>query len=195
MKMLKVWVVVLVLLAVSTPSFGYILVYNALSRIKAIDSVANSLVGIAVRGYLILDINDTDGDVDASYWLIYGKDGDGTKVYTWAEPDQLQLSVSGKCQSVSMDTEDGWSITVVGKITNKAIGLAAGKQLIAYSMSGNLIIPMDGGVVLNDNQSLTGSGTISITLNSTKTKAANLSSEEIDDVLQAIQTSLVGYSG
>ncbi len=194
MKTLKVWIVILAMLAVCAPSFGYILVYNTLSRIKAVDSVANSVIGVAVRGYMVLEVNGVDGDVNASYWLIYGKDGDGANVYTWAEPAQLQLSVSGRCQSVSIDTEDGWSLTAVGKITNKAIGVAAGKQLIAYSMSGNLIIPMDG-VVLNDDQSLTGSGTISITLNSTKTKAANIALDEIDDVLEDIQTSLVGYSG
>ena len=66
MKTLRVWVVVLTMMAFCAPSFGYVLVYNAISRIKAVNSDANSLVGIAVRGYLIMDVCDTDGSVNAS---------------------------------------------------------------------------------------------------------------------------------
>ncbi len=69
MRMLKVWVVVLAMLAVSAPSFGYVLVYNVISRIKAVENYAGSLVGLAVRGYLIMDFNDTNGDFNESEWL------------------------------------------------------------------------------------------------------------------------------
>ena len=82
MKNLKVWMVVTVMLAVCAPSFGYVLVYNTISRAKAIDSVAETITRVAVRGYLVLDINDANGDVNDAYWLLYGKDNYGDKVYT-----------------------------------------------------------------------------------------------------------------
>ncbi len=87
------------------------------------------------------------------------------------------MAIYGNYQTVSMLTADGWSIMVVGKITNKAIGLAAGKQPIASTMSGNFIL--DGCTIFDgdmfDGDVLTGSGSITITLNTVKTKAANRS--------------------
>lgn len=193
MKTLKMWVVILAMLAVSAPSFGYVLVYNALNRVKAVDSAAETLVGTAVRGYLLLDINDANGDVNDSYWLIYGKDTGAAKVYTWSglDPD---LSISGRYQSIYMETGDGWTATVVGKITNKNIGLAAGKRAVAYTMSGNFVIV--GGVVLDATQYLTGAGAMVLSLNSTKTKAINLASQSIDNAFDALITEVeaAGYS-
>jgi hypothetical protein len=192
MRTLKVWVVILAMLAVCAPSFGYVLVYNTLSRVRAVDSAAETLVGTAVRGYLLLDINDANGDVNDSYWLIYGKDTGGDKVYTWCglDPD---LEINGRYQSLYLETGDGWTATVVGKITNKNIGLAAGKRAVAYTMSGNFIVV--GGVVLDATQYLTGSGAMVLSLNSTKTKAINLASESIDDAFDALVTEVeaAGY--
>ena len=74
MRTLKAWMVVLVMLAVCAPSFGYVLVYNTLSRVKAVDSVAETITRVAVRGYLVMDINDANGDVNDAYWLLYGRD-------------------------------------------------------------------------------------------------------------------------
>jgi hypothetical protein len=189
MRILKVWVVILAMLAVSAPSFGYVLVYNVLNRIKAVDSAAETLVGTAVRGYLLLDINDANGDVNDSYWLIYGKDTSKAKVYTWSglDPD---LSVSGRYESIYLETGDGWTSTVVGKITNKDIGLAAGKRAVAYTMSGNFVIV--GGVVLDATQYLTGSGAMVLSLNSTKTKTINLASTSIDDAFDDLITVVEG---
>jgi hypothetical protein len=192
MKTLKVLLVVLAMLAVTAPSFGYILVYNAFSRIKAVDSETNALVGVAMRGYLIMDINDADGEVNDVYWLTYGKDGEGTKVYTLATPD-LQLSVNGKYQTIYMNIDEGWFVTVLGKRTSKNIGLVE-RELVAYTMSGYFII-LDSSV-FDLTQLLRGSGTMVITLNSTKTKAANAVYEAIDDVLEDVEAALIlaGYN-
>jgi hypothetical protein len=194
MRTLKVWMVVLVMLAVCAPSFGYVLVYNTLSRVKAVDSTAEAIVGVAVRGYMILDINDANGDVNDAYWMVYGRDGEGTKVYTVDGLDPT-LTINGRYQSFYIETGTGWFVTVVGKRTNKDIGLAAGRQLIAYTMSGGFIIP-DGGIVLNADQFLTGSGSMGVTLNSTKTKAANGASDSLDDTLDDLITAVEagGYS-
>ncbi len=193
MRTLKTWLVVMVLLAVCTPSFGYVLVYNTLSRVKAVDSVAETISRVAVRGYLILDINDTSSDVNDAYFMIYGKDSEAIKVYTLEGLDPV-LTIDGLYQSIYTETGEGWYVTVVGRRTYKDIGIAAGKQLVSYSMTGNFIIP-DGGVVIKTDEFLTGSGAISVSLNSTKTKTANLASDSvydaIDDLVAAIEAA--GY--
>lgn len=199
MRMLKVWVVVLAMLAVSAPSFGYVLVYNVVSRIRAVENYAGSMVGLAVRGYLIMDFNDTTGDFNESEWLTFGKDSEGTKVYTGPDDPQAEVAIYNNYQAVSMLTPDGWSIMVVGKITNKAIGLAAGKQPIASTMSGSFIL--DGCTIFDgdmfDGDVITGSGSITITLNTVKTKAANGASETIDDAFLDITNvfDAADYSG
>jgi hypothetical protein len=198
MRTLKVWMVVLVMLAVCVPSalcstsVGHILIYNTISRVKAVDSETSSLVGKAVRGYLVIDVNEA-GDINEAYWFIYGRDGEGAKIYSenWID---LDLSVDGKYQSISMETAEGWFVTVVGKITSKDIGFTDNKQQIAYSMSGNFIIP--DGFVLDSAEALVGSGAVVITLNSTKTKAANAALDSIDDVLADLEdVALAGYTG
>ncbi len=188
MRTLKAWMVITVILAVCAPSFGYVLVYNTLSRVKAIDTVAENISRVAVRGYLVLDINDANGDVNDAYWVLYGKDNYGDKVYRVEGIDPV-LTVAGTYQTIYSTTGEGWIMTVVGKRTYKAIGVAAGKQLIAYSSSGNLLIE-DGGAVLNMDQFLTGCGTMGVTLNSTKTKTANLASQSVDDTLTALTDAL-----
>jgi len=192
MKALKVLLVVLAMLAVTAPSFGYILVYNAFGRIKAVDSETDTLVGVAMRGYLIMDINDADGEVNDIYWLTYGKDSEGTKVYTLSVPD-LQLSVNGKYQTIYMNIDEGWFVTVLGKQAAKNIGLAE-RELVAYTMSGYFIIYDS--VVFDMTQLLRGAGTMVVTLNSTKTQAANAAPDAIDDVLDDVITVLVaaGYN-
>ena len=193
MRTLKVLLVVVAMLAVSAPSFGYILVYNAFGRLKAVDSETDTLVGIAMRGYLIMDVNENDGDLNDVYWIGYGKDGDGAKVYTVSVPD-LQLNVNGKYQTVYMNVDEGWFVTTLGRISNKNIGLAD-RQPVAYTMSGNLII-LDS-VVFDMTQLLRGSGSMVISLSSSKSQAANTAHDEIDDVLDNLLTLLetAGYSG
>jgi hypothetical protein len=188
MKTLKVWMVVTVMLAICAPSFGYVLVYNTISRIKAIDSVAETITRVAVRGYLVLDINDANGDVNDAYWLLYGKDNYGDKVYTVEGLDPV-MTIEGTYASIYATTGGGWIATVVGKRTYKDIGVAAGKQVIAYSLSGNFIIE-EGGAVINMDQFLTGSGAMGVTLNSIKTKAANLASASVDDTLTTLTDAL-----
>ena len=196
--MLKVWVVVLAMLAVSAPSFGYVLVYNVISRIRAVENYAGSMVGLAVRGYLIMDFNDTTGDFNEAEWLTFGSDSEGTKVYTGPDDPGAEVAIYGNNQTVSMLTGDGWSIMVVGKITNKAIGLT-GKKPIAYTMSGNFVL--DGCTIFDgdmfDGDVITGSGSITITLNTVKTKAANGASETIDDAFLDITNvfDAADYSG
>jgi len=179
MKTLKVWMVIAVMLAVCAPSFGYVLVYNVISRVRAVDSDTESIAGIAVRGYLVMDFNDTTGDFNEAGLITYGKDLDKTKVYTLPDDPGANLAVNGRYQSVSMLTGEGWQIIVVGKITNRYIN-NTDKQLIAYSMTGNFTL--DGGTALYGDL-LTGSGSMVMVLNSTKTKAANEALDSKDTVL------------
>jgi hypothetical protein len=171
--------VIAVMLAVCAPSFGYVLVYNVISRVRAVDSDTESIAGIAVRGYLVMDFNDTTGDFNEAGLITYGKDLDKTKVYTLPDDPGANLAVNGRYQSVSMLTGEGWQIIVVGKITNRYIN-NTDKQLIAYSMTGNFTL--DGGTALYGDL-LTGSGSMVMVLNSTKTKAANEASDSKDTVL------------
>ena len=189
MKTLKALMVIAIILAACAPSFGYVLVYNVISRVKGVTDL-DSPIGVAIRGYLVLDIN-ASGDLNEADWLTYGKDTDGIKTYTSESPDPV-LTVNGRYQTITMDTGDGWSIIIMGRITAKNIGLTD-KQAIAYTMAGNFIV--NGGFVLDSDQ-LTGSGAMVITLNSTKTKAANQATESIDDVIDDLTTALesAGYN-
>jgi len=179
------------MLAVTAPSFGYILVYNAFGRVKAIDSETDTLVGFAVRGYLILDINDVNGDVDDNYWLAYGKDSEGTKVSTLSVPN-LELSVNGKYETLYMDIDGGWYATILGKRVSRDIGFAD-KRLVVYTMSGNSIL-VDG-IVLDGAQLLRGASSMVLTLNSSLTHSANADSDDIETVLDDVITILTtaGY--
>ena len=56
-------------------------------------------------------------------------------------------------------------------------------------MTGNFIIE-EGGAVLNMDQFLTGSGAMGVTLNSIKTKAANLAATSVDDTLTTLTDAL-----
>jgi hypothetical protein len=193
MKTLKVWAIVIVMLAVSVPSFGYILIYKTYERTKAIDSEASILVGKAVRGYLIMDINDNDGDINDSYWLTYGKDEEDAKVYTLSVPD-LQREISGKYQTLYLNIDEGWYVSALGKMSSKNIGLAA-RQTIAYTLSGNFII-LDSSI-FDLTQLLRGGGTVVITLNSIMTQAINATSDpNLDGALTNVTTLLEtdGYS-
>ncbi|MGA2092506.1 MAG: hypothetical protein ABSH16_03735 [Sedimentisphaerales bacterium] len=191
MKTLKVWVIVIVMLAVSVPSFGYILVYNTFGRIRAVDSITNTLAGVMLRGYLVLDINDNNAVVDDFDWICYGKDGEGDKVYMYNTPDDLQIEVDGRYETLYIDVPSGWQATLFGRITNRNIGLGS-KQAIAYTMSGNLIL-LDSFVF--DDQTLRGGGSMSMTLNSTQTINANADANDVAGVTNTIEAALgvLGY--
>jgi hypothetical protein len=190
MRTLKVLIVVLAMLAISAPSFGYILVYNAYARLKAVDSDANALVGKAMKGYLIVD-ETNDGEVNDVAWIAYGKDSEGSKTYTLSVP-YIELQVDGKYQTVYMDIDEGWFVTTIGRMASKNIGFAD-RTLVAYTMSGNFTIY--DGVVFDMGQMLRGSGNMVITLNSTKTRAANTDGDTIDVVIDDITAALIllGY--
>jgi hypothetical protein len=192
MKMLKMLAIVVVLLTVCAPSFGYILIYNTFGRVKAVDSQATTLNGIVLRGYMILDINNADGEVNDVFWICYGKDTLGAKVYTESVPN-IEFQVSGKYQTLFIDVDAGWTATVLGKMSSKAIGLAD-RKTIAYTMSGNLVI-VDS-TVFDATQLLRGGGSLVVTLNSTKTKAANTADDTFDDVIGDTETALesAGYN-
>jgi hypothetical protein len=192
MRTMKMLVVVAVMLAVCAPSFGYVLVYNTISRVKAVDNDTGTLANMSVRGYMIIDFNDTTGDFNEAQWLTYGRDITNTKVYTLPDDPDPTLEVSGRYQSISMLTGDWWTVTVVGKLTNKYVS-TADRKLIAFTMSGGFTL---NGYVLNGDL-LTGSGAIIMTLNTTKTKAANDASENIDDAFAHITDALdtAGYAG
>lgn len=191
MKTLKVCAAVAIILSFSVPSFGYILIYNTFGSIRAVDSIANTLSGVALRGYLILDINNADGEVNNIEWICYGKGAGGTKVYTESVP-YAELQVSGKYQTLYVDVDAGWDITFLGRMSSKDIGMTD-KKTIAYTMSGSLAI-LDS-TVLDATQLLRGGGTLVISLNSSKTQTANTGAEIFDDVITDIETTLesAGY--
>jgi hypothetical protein len=193
MNKLRVWILVLVMLSVSAPSFGYVLVYKTYGRLKAVNSEANSLAGVPIRGYLIMDLNETNGEVNDVYWVTYGKDTEGTKVYTLSVPD-LQLQVCGRYQSVYMNIDEGWFVTIIGRQTYKNVGLAESKPL-AFTMSGSFIVYDS--IAFDMTQLLRGSGTMVTTLSSTMTQASNQATKTVDDVLNDVITLLeaAGYSG
>ncbi len=172
--------VVLVMLGVCATSFGnYFLIYNVSMTVKGVDYDTGGAVTVPMKGYFVLDLNDSDEFVDANL-VLYGKNPDGEKVYVELDRNGNELLGGtetrldygyffiylGGANYFSFDAQ------LIGKTKLKDVGLGTDeKKEIASSVKG--VISVWEGMLLDASQDISGTANISMTLNNAYTKAVN----------------------
>jgi hypothetical protein len=182
MKRLLGLAVLFAILFMCAPSYGYFLVYNISATVKGVDyGYAQGVVSIPLKGYVLVTLNDSDGFVDANL-VLYGTNSTGEKVYvelnlngneylddteTWADYGYAFVYIEGRDASYF-----DWDGQVFGKTALKDIGLgSASKKNVAGSLKG--AINVWEGMLLDTRQDIIGTASVSMSLNSSYTKAVN----------------------
>jgi hypothetical protein len=195
MRKLLTLFVMLAVLGVCAPSYGYLLIYNVSSTFKGVDSDANSAENVPIKGFLVLDMNDPNETLDDAEMVLYGKDADKAKVYfveTFGGDAGIDWTVEG--DFVTVDLEDSsdpfdYEMRLTGKIADKNVGLGADdKKGVANSLKGTIVSWQ--GMIFDDSQVLFGSGITSMTFYPGPTKSYNEDDATIDEVVADIQSFL-----
>ena len=202
MKRLLGLAVLFVVLSVCVPSYGYFLIYNVSGSAKGVNN--ETPASIAWRGYLVLNIDDSDNLMDANL-IMYGKDGDKAKVYVVLNDSDSDgfLDTSLWWQGNFM-VLNFWSYgsnpfnfegLILGKEALKDIGFGIlDKRWVASSLKGTMMV-WDG-MLLDSDDEIAGTGKVSATLYNIATKVVNednWTQKEIMDELILIVTEDKGY--
>jgi len=189
MKRLGMLFVMLAVLGVCSQSYGYVLVYDVLGQVKAVDTVANTMNRTMVRGTLVVDIDEEQGIATEGTLVLYNRvTRGGQGVYTVS--DAVGITLYGNSVAAVMET--GWvggqMIMTGGRKWNKNIGLSERKS-IANVMDGS--IHFNGGMLFDANESLIGAGMMTATLNPQQTRGANKNGDSVsvvvDDIISWLQ--------
>jgi len=204
MKKLLGLTVVLAVLGVCAPSYGYILVYKITGGMKAVDWNSEKIINVSVKGYAAIDINDSNV-VTNKQMVLYGKDASGKLKYY---EDSLDTDYAGAYFDatggvVEVDIWDynspfDYEFMMTGKVKATDVGLgASNKKFAASSLSGSLVTWW--AQLLDDNQELFGSGAATMTLDTKQTKAANAANAKtpgsitVDTIISTFIGGLRGY--
>jgi hypothetical protein len=196
MKRLAMLCVLAAVLGVCSQSYGYVLVYDIGSQVRAVDTDTNLMDRTMVRGTLVVDINETLGAATAGELVLFHKDWDANGVYTVS--DKVGITIYGNLVVAVIDTNaPGGHIIMTGntgRMWGRNIGLADRKN-VAYMLNGS--IQLNGGVLFDPNESLVGTGDISAILDFWQTRSANMNGDSVGDVVDGIITFLQsrGFTG
>jgi hypothetical protein len=193
MKRLLGLVVLLVVLCMSVPSYGYYLIYNLSGSAKGINNGVPA--SIPWKGYFVVKVSGSS-ILDANL-IMYGKDSAKAKVYVefdkdatgvtklTATPDELgsfpniYLTIDIKCETADFDFE---GLTVGSKAVLLDIG-SGGLQGVSKGAKGTLIVRQ--GRLLKSTDDVTGTGTISTSLWLPATKYVNQNNWTQDQIINA----------
>jgi hypothetical protein len=188
MKRLAVLFVMLAVLGVCSQSYGYVLVYDVLGQVKAVDTAANTMNRTMVYGTLVVDINEEQGMATEGTLVLFNRPRGGHGVYTVSEA--VGITIYGNSVAAVMDT--GWmggQIIMTGsRMWSRNIGLSERKS-IASVMDGS--IHFNGGMLFDANEALVGAGMMMATLNLQQTRGANKNGDSVsvvvDDIISWLQ--------
>ena len=186
--------VLFVVLCMSVPSYAnHFLIYKLSGSAKGVNG--NEPASIPWKGYLVMYVSDAPALLDANL-IIYGKDSTKTKVYVElgykatgatklnltpgvhiSSKDVISLTVDMWCDTVDFDFE---GITV-GKAALTDIGAATGKKYVAKSAKGSMLV-WDG-MMLDPDDNITGTGTVSSSLWTAGTKYVNQNNWTQDQII------------
>ena len=207
MRRVSVVFALLAVFALSAPAFAnYILVYKGTIKPNAFNEDNDTLLTSTATCYVILDIDETNGNLSNSAIVIYGKRGgvkvyrddkvDGYEwpylyVYLWWEPDYDTASHGViEIYDYSEYSVDGYA---VGRAKLENVGEAS-KRLVASSPAGSLVFGLyDAGAdaqMLDPDEDLYGSARVELDLANSMTKSFNKAGAGISGVLFAIETDL-----
>jgi hypothetical protein len=202
MKKLGMFFVMLAAVCVCVPSYGYLLVYNMSGSYKTLNTDANALYSSSFKGYLVMDVNDANGTINQSTAVFYGKNGDGGKVYTTINDVIYSAGQYGQYMNIELlvdvvaypDDQHYFDTIMIGKVKTTDVGGGL-FTAVGTSLKGHWLFyegKYGGGYLLDANQYLIGSGTSSLSLNSSRTKEANAYGDTVDYVVSEYQAQLTG---
>jgi hypothetical protein len=199
MKMLSVLFAALVILAASTSSYGYFLVYNLSGTTRGVED--SNKVTIHFKGYLVMNFNNDSNSLVDSNMIIYGRDPNGDKVYV-----QLNASDANEFLDANILTREirnfyaldgnlpfGFRSLLMGSVHRTTIG-PANRKNIATTLSG--AIRQETGIFLVLEHNLTGLGWMSASLFGSKTRLSNDPATEAtqDTIINDLKAILDGKS-
>jgi len=171
--------VIFLVLSVSVPSYGYFLIYNVTGTVKGVNNTAPA--SIAWKGYLVLDFNDSNDLIVDANLVMYGKDSGKHKVYVVLnENDSNGLLHTDLRSKGNYTVFNFWDYNepfdfeglIIGKGALKDIGFGAlHKKWIASSIKGTAMVWE--GMLLDADDDIAGTGTVSASLYTVATKAVN----------------------
>jgi hypothetical protein len=216
MRRISAVLVALAMLAMCAASFGnYFLIYNVSTSMGGVDFVIDKKVSVPLKGYLVLDLNDSDVVQDANL-VLYGKNVQTPRQLVYVQLNSLASSDSNYLDWDVQDSGtyiffDFWApygetkpfyfeFLVMGKKAIKNVGPLAGSKSVAPSMKGSFMIWR--GMLLDGTQDLEGTSNFSLTLNNSLTKGVNdtlptwtqdqiINGQDIDGVTRGIIPDLV----
>jgi hypothetical protein len=187
MKRLLALFIMLAVLGMCAPSYGYILIYKVQMYGKAANLDDDSISYGKVKAYLVLSIADEeeppepyletlqisdgcDGIVDAN--VIFYDRYKGPKFQFIDDSASVEFQMSpesdGKCAIVGIDSDYGYQCNLVGNL--KATNIGLGKKVnVPKDLVGGML--MDGPFF--DLSHIFGSATVTATLDTKLTKSAN----------------------
>jgi len=196
MKKLIALLVVLALLTICSASQGYILVYKMTSTVKCVYEDVNTVGNVKIKGVLAVDIDDSSQTAVDMQMVLYGKNVDANLIYyvedfsgnadlAWVEEGAyLTLYLTNHREQFYYD------VWLTGKIKQKNVGLGDDDLKNApSSLKGSWA--STSGLLLDDSQSMFGSGKVSLTFDKTRTINANTLSSEVAEVITAVVNELI----
>jgi hypothetical protein len=202
MKRVAVLFVLMAVLGVCSQSYGTIYIYNVSGMVKAVDASSNNVGRTLVRGFFVVDMNQTEGTVTDQSFVMFGRNSDGNAVYT--EAQAVNVTLYGNVVAVVINVQgNGDEIILTSdnvRINNRNFGLAARNRVITM-LDGSM--HLNGGILFDTSASLVGTGDMTAILDTLQTKNANKNGEGVsnvvDDIITRLQargfTQLLDYGG
>jgi len=202
--------VLLVVLYMCVPSYGtsgnYFLIYNVSCTMKGANG--EEAVSIPLKGYLVADINNNDGNIVDANLILYGKDNldNNRKTYVQfnylgSDPNlNVKMDIWWQGSFFAFDIWDyndspfDFEVYVFGKWTWKNIGYSS-TEPVASSLSGP--ISVWDGMLLDPNDELMGTGNTSVSLWLAETKIVNANNWTQDEIINGtagLMQKLNGYT-
>jgi hypothetical protein len=181
MKRLLALFIMLAVLGMCAPSYGYILIYKAQIYGKALDLDNTSIEYGKVKAYVVVAIGDGEPVPKSAEIVTDGCDGilaaevifydrySGPKFYYVDSPDMQLITPAEDCAAITINEYDNdYQCNLVGKLKPANIGLE-GKRYVAKALAGSML--MDG--TFFDMADIIGAATVTATLETKLTKMAN----------------------
>jgi hypothetical protein len=186
MKKLLVAGLMTAVLSITAQANAYVLVYNLFGNVQAVDTAANDQVTQLLSGYIVMNINETDGIVDDSSVILYGRQDWRNRFYT-IDDNIVSFTTYGNYVTLVAGNGQGNLIILTGRIRSANIG-AATRQQAATNLSGAMTLEY--GQLFDVDALLTGGGDMQAMLNNWLTRNANSSGNTIDEVVDSILSNL-----
>jgi hypothetical protein len=165
MRRLMAGLVVLVILGICSPSFGYLLLYKVSTTVRGADDDTGEKATVPLKGYLLLNLDDNN-NIDDANLILYGKDTDKEKKYVLLNDSDTASYLwqdnwyIGDFMFVDFGGQNGFNFEIFlsGKTKLKNVGLGNDeKKSIASSIKG-VTIAWDGFLLgSSDDQDVSGS--------------------------------------